>query len=186
MRLELRDDGAMLLRDVGDEAWEYINEERAKLPNPGWQHWLFSENRYEGTVYVTATPEEDKCELVRITDALIDKYGMELQGQALPVLQSWRREAAYAWHTSRNNESLYALKGQLDGLKAILKEGCVACGYFRLKRNGDGLDGYCEACGKALAQTIFDFGNGKTVDGISYPGTKYYPFSECKICEVNG
>lgn len=185
MQFEISDNGKLVLREVTDEAWAYINSEMNRLlTNPRFQHWYFSRERYDGTVYLTITPEEDKAELVRIFDVLVQEYGLTSTESAFPLLRAWRRDAAYSRESERANEERRALEGQLKALKRIIEHGCKECGSFYSEQVGDDLNGYCmqgeerrELESSTLSCAHGEFDADKKVYHL---GRKFYPCSGCK------
>lgn len=176
MRLEINGEGKPVLREVDDRAWAYIEGERSKLVDPKFQHWYFGEQRYDGTVYLTVWPQEDKAEFVSIIDKLIEEYGMTATKAAEQVLYAWRRDAAYAYATERTNREIKALQGEIEGLKRRLRGGCKGCPHFLFERKGDDEDGYCTANGKKplACAHVYPFRAGEPFRTV-----KFYPCETC-------
>ncbi len=181
MILDFNSKGALVLKEVTEEAWAYIQAERDRT-NASPEHWIFGRENYNGTVYVTATAEEDKTEIVRITDKLIRDYGMKTTVITAHALLFWRREAAQALGIKRLNEISARLEKRVWSLKRILLNGCNSCTSFREIPNADDSDGYCMATGKykLLDGTPLSCEYGSVKKGVRYTGVKYFPCKECK------
>lgn len=173
MRLEINSNGKIVLREVKGAAVEYIESERKKLVDPNYQHWYFSRN-YEGTVYVTATPYEDKTEFVELLDVLIDRHGLTVTESARHLLRAWRRDALTARESERTSGLIKGLEEQIKTLRRLLKEGCAGCEY----RVTDGDGCRCALNGEWLHETPLSPRYGPK-DGSCW-GTKYYPNENCK------
>lgn len=177
MQLELRSNGSLAINGVTADAMDYINREREATPNGGHGHWIFSYD-HEGTVYITATPYEEKKDLLRILDMLVSHYGLTVQNNVIPLLDSWRRNELYAEQTYQANMRAEGLEGRLKRLQHILREGCAWCRNFC----HDGDCGRCGLDGKELSETPLSFRNGGYDGrGVQRVGSKYYPHEECKF-----
>lgn len=177
MRLELRDNGSMAIREVNADAMDYINRERAAAPDAEHRHWCLSYN-YDGTVYITATPYEEKKDLLRILDVLIKHYGLIVPNNVKPLLYSWRRDELYSKQSYEANKRIDALEGHLKSLQRLMKEGCEGCKNFC----HDGDYGRCKEDGKELNETPLSFRNGKyDRDGVWHICSKFYPHEDCKF-----
>ncbi len=181
MILDVDRNGNIVLREVSEAAWNYIQSER-ECTNTSPEHWIFGHEIYDGTVYVTVTPTEDKTEIVRITDKLIRDYGMKTTVITAHALLFWRREAAQALGIKRLNEISARLEKRVWSLKRILLNGCNSCTFFREIPNADDSDGYCMATGKykLLDGTPLSCEYGSVKEGVRYTGVKYFPCKECK------
>lgn len=177
MRLELLNNGVVAIRKVTADAMDYIDREREATPDAGHRHWLFSYN-YEGTVYITATPYEEKKDLLRILDMLISHYGLIVSDNVKPMIDLWRRDELYAKQTYEANARAEALEGRLKSLQHLLKVGCEGCKNFCY----DGDCGRCKLDGKELNETPLSFRNGKyDRQGVLHLGSKFYPHEDCKF-----
>lgn len=181
MRLEINGEGRIVIREVSDKALSYIDQERRKLVDPIYQHWVFSQN-YDGTVYVTVTAEEDKTEIVRMIDGLIEGYGLTFTNAAAHLVCCWRRDLAYTTETERTNRERDAERKQIADLKRVLAEGCKNCVNFLRVQEGDEAEGYCTFGEKRhiLERSPLSSKHGEYHGGIRYWGHKYYPCDQCK------
>lgn len=173
MRLELTSFGKIVLREVAGDAAEYIESERSKLVDPDYQHWCFSKN-YDGTVYVTITPYEDKVEIVEQLDVLADRYGLTVSENMKTLLSAWRMEAMRAHENKKTNAEIRALESRINTLQRVLREGCEACTSFCFKEEY----GRCKEDGKILHETPISPRYGPT-DGSAW-GQRWYPHDGCK------
>lgn len=185
MRFEISENGKLVLREVTDEAWEYITSEMKRLlTHPNYQHWYFSRERFDGSVYVTATPAEDKTEFMRIMDCLISDFGLEFTQASVHLIRAWRRDDAYAETASQWNAEKDAAEKQIKNLQRLLREGCNGCKHFRVEQIGDDADGYCTAGAtpQKLESSLLRFEHGEwdADKKVYHPGRKYYPCSGCK------
>lgn len=184
MWFEITDSGRLVLRKVTDAAWEYINAELNRLRlEPRHQPWYFSRERYDGTVYITALPQEDKTEFVQIMNCLINEYGLCLTEASSHIVRAWRRDVAYARESERSNERERALEGQIRALKHILRDGCKGCANFCVEQIGDDTNGYCVRGEErsALESSLMSFEHGGyDKRKIFHPDYKFLPCKKCK------
>lgn len=177
MRLEINGEGKPVLREVDDRAWEYIEgERRKKLMEPHGEHWYFGEQRYDGTVYLTVWPQEDKTEFVALIDKLIEEYGMTATKAAEQLLYAWRRDMAYALWSEDIQKDKKKLQDEIESLKRRLYHGCEGCPHFLFVRNGDDEDGYCTANGKKPLPVAFLY---PCKAGEPFHTVKFYPCETC-------
>lgn len=177
MRLEINSEGKPVLREVDDAAWAYIEGERNKLEDANYRHWYFGEQRYDGTVYLTVLPQEDKTEFVEHMDKLEQTYGLTATRAAAQVLYAWRREAACAYMAEKTNKEIRELEWKIRRLKRIVSEGCEGCPCFVSERKGDDENGYCTANGRRIlcAAAIYPFRAGEP-----FRKMKFYPNGACE------
>lgn len=173
MRLELRNNGSVVIREVTADAMAYLEYER-DLVDATYTRWLFSHNQ-EGTVYITATPYEDKTHVYEIIEELIAHYGLIVPDILTPVLYTWRRDACIVKNCREKTD---AMKERVYALKRVLKNGCEGCENFCY----DGDYGRCKADGGVLNETPLSFRNGQyDRDGVWHVGQKFYPHESCKL-----
>lgn len=179
MRLDISIQGKIVLREVIGAAAEYIESERKKLADPDYQHWCFSKN-YEGTVYVTATPYEDKTQLMELLDVLFEQYGLTLTEVTRHLLCAWRRDVLTAQEGERTSGLINGFEEQIKTLRKLLKDGCWGC--ENLVTDGD--CGRCALNGERLNETPLSPRYGPE-DGSCW-GQRFYPHEDCKyLTEVN-
>lgn len=161
-----------MLREVPDEAWEYICDQRARFGSP--EHYVFGRLRERDSVLITVTVEEDKSEIVRVLCYLKDKYGIQFDYATQYIWDTW------TWEVQAQRET-YAKRVDLKtetirNMAQIIRYGCARCRYFVSERNGDDMDGYCKASGelKRVGDTPWHWEDGETVDGVRYMGQRYY------------
>lgn len=180
MELEFNGEGRLVLKNVTDEAWAYIEEERAKADD-SWSFFLSHEN-YGGTVYCNATMYEDKTEIVRILGELIEKHGMTLSKPAEMLLYSWKEHVNSCTSCREWNAQERLLEQKNKKLKSVIREGCKTCRYFAGKwETSDDFIGYCTAGEKPveLDESPLSPEYGEDRKGTHFWGTKYYPHAKC-------
>ncbi len=173
MKLEINTNGKIVLREIYGEAADYIENERKKLVEPNYQHWYFSRN-YEGTIYITATPYEDKTEFVAMLDELVDRYGLTVSEGARHLLCAWRRDVLTAQEGERTSGLIKGLEEQIKTLRKLLNDGCGGCEYLVT-------DGDCVRCsinGERLHETPLS-PRYQPKDGSCW-GQRFYPHEDCK------
>lgn len=188
MRLELDSEGKLYIRDITNDAWDYITKLRNLAGDP-WD-WYFSKTPNNGSVrvyYNSYNFADDK--LMGYLDELIGFYGMQYSASVGLVLQSWRdtcaRQKGFVELLRENRK----LEDNIRYFRAILPSGCKRCGNFCIIRNGDDIEGYCRLDGKyihldytPLSFAYGDFDN----NGVGYMGSKYFPHKGCKYLEIEG
>lgn len=180
MELEFNGEGRLVLKHVTDEAWAYIEEERAKADD-SWSFFLSHEN-YGGTVYCNATMYEDKTEIVRILGELIEKHGMTLSKPVEMLLYSWKEEVIFRASCTVMNAQERLLEQKNKKLKSVIREGCKTCRYFAGKwETCDDFIGYCTAGENPvkLDESPLSPEYGEDRNGTRFWGTKYYPHGKC-------
>lgn len=180
MELEFNGEGRLVLKNVTDEAWAYIEEERAKADD-SWSFFL-SHEKYGGTVYCNVTMYEDKRDPVRILGELIEKYGMTVSKPVEMLLYSWKEYVDFCAESAvwRVREHLQEEKNKK--LKRIICEGCKTCRYFAGKwETCDDFIGYCTAGEKPveLDESPLSPEYGEDRNGTRFWGTKFYPHEKC-------
>lgn len=178
MRMEINPTGGVVLRDVTGEGAAYIDSERNKFVDPDdhYQHWIFSRN-YEGTVYITVTPYEDKKKLVGMLNHLRENFGLTVSENARYVMHAWSMEAKIAMQQAEAQAQMLQFQNHIEKLKHVLREGCEGCENFC----HDGDCGRCRADGKSLIETPLSPRCAKTdKGGRSYWGERFYPHEGCK------
>ncbi len=175
MRLELREDGRLVLCEVTEEAWNYILSEREKLEDPEHQCWYFGKTNHKGTVYIGTTDAEEKTEFIALIDRLNDRFGLDVLKSAERLLNAWRAEALNVQQVMIANLCADNFKIRYQKLKLLLIEGCSGCRHLFLERNGDDVNGFCKVKGARLdVVTEVSFASA---GGIFQP--KFIPCESC-------
>ena len=188
MRLELDGAGKLYIRDVTNDAWGYLTEQRRKAGDP-WE-WYFAHAVYNGSVrvYYSSYNFADK-ELMRHLITLIKRYGLGYNASVGLLLQSWQAMCVAQKNFAEWRKKHDALEVQTELLKAILCYGCNRCEDFCKVRDGDDMIGCCRRNGQLtrLTATPLCVEHGdRDRYGNYYLGQKFYPTSGCKYLEMEG
>lgn len=186
MILLINSAGKLVFENISAEEQAYIDAYRSRetyYTKYRTQHGEYagklSEN-YQGTVYVLATPYEEKSAVVELLDELIRRFCVTVTPAAKSVLEAWRIQAGQSEGVAKLNEEIALLKQKEERFRKIMKEGCRACPHFRIGQSNGDMVGRCTVCGdKELPATAYLPGYGRTVGARNW-GMKFYP---CKGCE---
>ena len=181
MIFTMTESGRIILQEVSDEAWMFLQSERQSVGV--YDHWQFGKDRYDGTVYITTTEYEDKTEAVRLLDKLIKDYKLKPTGQSIHILNAWRREAQYAKECERRSAWDKAREKYIYALRNALKRGCKCCKDFQEELHGDDVVGLClygQSVQELESSTVSPNHGEWDTTGEHYWGRKYYPFSKCR------
>lgn len=188
MRLELDGNGRLYIREITDDAWDYITKSR-KLAGDPWE-WYFSKEPYEGSVRVYYNSYNFADEnLMGYLNELERFYEMKCGAPEKVLLESWRQICKIQKGFTDVNRERLNLEERARLLKRFLSTGCNRCGNFREGRDGDDCVGYCSqgSIYVPLDQSPLCLAHGGFgSDGTWHFGQKYYPHSGCKYLEIKG
>lgn len=189
MRLELDGEGKLYIRDITDDAWDYITKVRRIAGDP-WE-WYFSKTPYNGSVRVYYNPynfADDK--LMGYLEELTNFYGLQCSAAGKLLLQSWRAICETKRDFVEVNREKRNLEDNVQHIRKILSRGCSHCANFREEQYGDDSIGCCCVQGDVripLSTTPLCLEHGGFgTDGMWHLGQKYYPHSGCKYLEIKG
>lgn len=188
MRLELSNDGKLHIRNITNDAWDYITKLRNLDGNP-WE-WYFSKEPYQGSVRVYYNPYNlGNSKLVRYLDELRGFFDMKCSAAENLLLQSWHEICNVQRNFVETNREKLNLEDNARYMKKILSHGCNRCGNFRQVQDGDDLVGSCSQEEKLVTLSTIPLcleRGGFGTDGMWHLGQKNYPHSGCKYLEIEG
>lgn len=188
MRLELNQEGKLYIKDITDDAWDYITKARNLAGNP-WE-WYFSHEPHEGSVRVYYNPYNfADGKLLNYLDELTGFYGLQCSASEKLLLKSWRAICEIQRNLVDVNHEKIKFEDNARYMKKILSLGCNRCGNFRQVQDGDDVIGCCLQGGilVALSSTPLCMEHGGFgVDGLWHFGQKFYPHGGCKYLEIEG
>lgn len=188
MRLELDGEGKLYIRDVTDDAWDYITKSR-KLAGDPWE-WYFSKAPHNGSVRVYYNPynfADDR--LMHYLGQIIGFYGMKYSASVGLLLESWRAICKMQKDLTEAIREKRGIEENSRQIKRVLSYGCNRCANFRQVQEGDDIMGCCSKEGKLvpLDSTTLCMEHGCFgLDGTWHYGQKFYPNSGCKYLETEG
>ncbi len=188
MRLELDGEGKLYIRNITDDAWDYISKVRRIAGDP-WE-WYFSKTPYNGSVRVYYNPYNLADDhLIGYLTELKEYYGMTCSAIENLLLATWRQLCKVRRNFVEINREKLKLEDNTLHIKKILSLGCNRCGNFRQVQDGDDLVGCCSQEEKLVTLSTIPLcleRGGFGTDGMCHLGQKYYPHSGCKYLEIEG
>lgn len=171
MKLIANKESKYLVVGLTDEAISYIEEERKKVDD---RHWTFGKI-VNGCCFVDVSPQEDKCEPVRLISRLLD-MGMETSELFRIMFGYWKVEALFAERQAELQRKIRALEETKNQMGRITQNGCDSCRSLEVIQKGDDETGYCSFCGqKVNDQTVY-----RLKAGEPFMKNRYMPARGCK------
>ena len=185
MLLDINSNGRIVIRDMTNEAWAYIEACR-KNPMPYRGHWCFGKELFDGTAYITTEPEQPKKEIAKILTVLEEEFGLEMTEAAKHVFVGWVREVHYSAAIDSANEECRRTRRKIDPIKTLALYGCSNCSDLCIAE-GDDRQGYCMAAGNAPLYDVMVYGQGAPdSSSLIFMQRRYYPTEGCKYFREKG